>query len=131
MAFDPSLSGKKFGDNVALDLKKKKRIHCHFSLVYFCCLLLSSMASNLPADRTPCATAPHKYTHLQRTKSEETKKNNKRDQKLKKKESNCEVGRTVLCIFGLESQLSGKQSVDCLVFFFLLRGIVFSPFKCR
>lgn len=30
-------------------------------------------------------------------------------------ESNYEVGRTVLCIFGLKSQLSGRQSVDCLV----------------
>lgn len=71
-----------------------------FLSLLFCCLWLSSMASNFPVDRSPCATASHKYTYKRK----------------KKKKSNSEGGRTVLCIFGLKSQLSGKQSVDCLVF---------------
>lgn len=87
-------------DNVMLALKKKGDL---LSL-FLCFFFVSSMASNLPVDRSPCATASDKYT---------CPKNKIRGNR--KKGSNSKVGRTVVCIFGLKSQLSGKHGVDCLV----------------
>lgn len=97
--FSPSLSGQRLCDNVTLDLKKETLL----SLCYCFCFYASSMASNLPAVRSPCATAPQKYTSTEQ------------NQRKQEKKSNYVVGRTVLCIFGLKSQMSGKQSFDCLV----------------
>lgn len=76
----------------------KKDVFPHFVL-FFCCCCLLSMASDLRVFWCPCATACLKYISRK-------KKNNRGGKK---------VGRTLFCIFGLKSQLSGKQSSDCLV----------------
>lgn len=47
---------------------------------------------------------PHKYTRLKKQKN-----------KIKRKQKQENAGGAVLCIFGLKSQLSGKQTVDWFV----------------
>lgn len=98
----PCGAGQRLCDNMLLEVFfsffLKKDVFPHFVL-FFCCCCLLSMASDLRVFWCPCATACLKYISRK-------KKNNRGGKK---------VGRTLFCIFGLKSQLSGKQSSDCLV----------------